>query len=79
MERMMPILNAINASEGLVRASNAERVAAFERVLEDAGYIVAPKEPTEAMLEAGRERFRHFALRWMEGHPEVWSAMLAAR
>jgi hypothetical protein len=37
-----------------------------------------PAEPTEAMISAGNEAFRSYAVRWMYGAPAVWEAMLSA-
>ena len=42
------------------------------------GWRIVPEEPTEEMLAAGRSAFRSYCLRYMEGHPAVWDAMLSA-
>ena len=42
------------------------------------GWRAVPEEPTGEMMEAGRAAFRSYCLRYMEGHPAVWTAMVEA-
>ena len=40
--------------------------------------LEAMREPTPEMLLAGSQAFRSYALRWTEGSPAVWQAILDA-
>ena len=70
--------------QGIDGAEEAGR--AIEEALRDdqlQGYVLAPVEPTEAMLEAGGD-VEQIHLEWgvdpyVENTSEVWRAMLAAR
>lgn len=58
----------------------ATQMAARDRdwLINDPATVRVPREPTEAMLEAGKAAFRSYAVQWMDGSPAVWKAMLSA-
>lgn len=65
------------ATEGWQK-SMRESARAAVSALEKAGYAIVPREPTEAMLKAGRDVAPHWHDDPMTPPIEYWQAMIAA-